>query len=234
MRLARLLRSLDPIAWPAWFAWLAVGVLLLGPYALIFLDLPAPVELILPTWGLVWWRSDGRRYRDIATWVVPLGVFAWVGFQVEPGAFRIAIEGFVVVILVAMLLSDTVKERWLALVAPGVYREMRTKDRFIRYDLATLYRRFLLAYERLYRTTDIGRFRRDLAKVAAKTRALKAPDAEWEGVRRALVHVLEWYADRDGASDEEWDDVHRRRDAFEDALREVSAQRTFVIGGQGS
>ncbi len=234
MRLAQLLRQVDPIRWPSWFAWVVVGLSVIGPFALIFLDVPTPPWLIFPTWGLVWWRLEGRRYRDIASWVVPLGAIQLLGSQLDPKELAIGIELLAVVVVAFMLIDDSVKKRWLALVAPGYYRAMRANDQRACDDLTGLYRRFLRTYDRLYRTADLARFQRDLAKLAAKTSALKTPDAEWERVRRLLVYLLEWYAARAEASDEEWDEAHRRRGEFVDELQAISAERSYPIGSRSS
>lgn len=99
-----------------------VGVSVVGG-ALMVLDdagiLAAPSWMpvaLLPVVGALIWRLGGASIVATASWVVPLAVLLWVGFEVVPWPFGLVLVAAGWLCFVAMILSHDAAAAWYRLL----------------------------------------------------------------------------------------------------------------------
>lgn len=237
-QLVELARLVDPINWPWRVVLGALLAIVFGPLALEWLGLvDIPHWLALPAAGTVAWRAQRRRYRDIATWVVPLAVIDIVAFELT-AAQMIPFEAFtaVYVLLVAwafaMVFSERVQNAWLSVAAPGHYRSMPDADRALNHALRDLDIDMWEAQERLAKTQDLAAFQRRSAAAREKALAIPVKDPDWERVRELWLRYLDWWDERDEPPDDEaaYEDLDARRAAYVEAIERLRDIRSRPLG----
>lgn len=234
--LARLNR-LDPTHWSVPVLGSVVFAFFLGA---VFIDGLArrewgayfPSLFLLPVAMAIIDRAHGRRYRDIATWVVPWLAAALLAPVFLDGALLLVVLLALTATAVAMVLSEKVHHAWSTLVAPGHYQTLPQPDRRISSELDNLAGEIWKAQARLAKTHDLEAFRRKSGVARRKALALTIDEPEWRHLRSLWLTYLDRWDELAGVpiDDDAWADLDARRDAYLRERDRLRAERSRPIG----
>lgn len=224
---------LDPLLWPERLQWLVpaslTSISLVGSVVNGFLG--EAVWILLPLVGGLIWRYEGHRYRDIATWTVPLGLALLIAYQLAWLPFLL-VGSAAIFVLGSMMFSDIARNGWVAFVAPGEYTALPKADRLAAEQIMRLDGELGSVLRRDARRPDDAELLRRLEAVASKMRVLPMPDAEWERVRTLWLDYVAQFVDvvqHQDATDEAARELEACREAFEGAARELGHARSYPL-----
>jgi hypothetical protein len=181
LSLARLLRQLDPIGWPRQVAVGLTVAMFALPILVFGTVVDVPLHLVgLPLAGVMAGRTTRLRWRDIATWTVPLAVALWLTWHFAPPAL-LALLNVLLLTLTAAMIFSPLGELWMARVAPGRYTRLAPADQRFDDALRKLDYAAYACLDRVRETEDTSAFEREFGQVRAQMEAL-TPPAEWAQV----------------------------------------------------
>ena len=224
------LASLDPRRWSDQNQFAAfVGFAVLIGVATLLLTIVAPTLATLSWFGVVpWvalsWRIDGYRYRDIATWAIPLLALILVA-QLVRGTLVLGLGLLLILSVGALMFSSTVRERWLSRVAPNwVANRDRVWNELLDLDIG-----IKAAAEQYDRDADQAGLHQRAEDLLERAGALSIDDRAISEARGLLVAYLESLSSLSAGS---FDHPDRAFDALQAQLKLFHAALERLMDGR--
>lgn len=211
---------LDPATWPERVQTAALLFVVGGAFATSLVSPAISGRLLwlyVPVVGALIWRFERASPREIASWTVPLGAGLLVAERLPPPIDTL-LSALGVGALIAMMYWDKARNGWLHLVAPGADRVYNAPDRAIAERLDELDGEARRAIEAFTVDSNDASLIRRLDYVTVRARAMSVADPDWARLRDLFVGWLAACSAIAGdrfAGSEAFDEMNRRRDAFE-------------------
>lgn len=186
--------------------------------------------LVGPAEGVLFWRSDGRRIRDIATWTAPLALAGQgAAYLPSPAETRLVLIA-VLALSAAMILLESFQRRWLSMVAPGVYVPLAPPDRITADAILEIDREFLRALESGRKGRDVRAIESSADRASSEMRALTITERSWEAVRESWLAFANSYRELDPEGGiGPLEEAVARRQRFDALVRSTIAKRARQV-----